>query len=96
MAARRYFVSDGRRVLARQEAIGRGLVDARLKQDVCLLDAAVNDAYGRCVGIGSDGRDGCCRLRSMLAVVLRQRDVFRFDDLEDVGIVENEVLQPLT
>ena len=42
-----------------------------------------------------DGRDSGRRLRALLALVLGQRDVFRFDDLEDVGIVEDEVLQPL-
>ena len=58
------------------------------------LDTAVDDADGRRISIGCDRRDGMSRLRALLALVLGQRDVFRFDDFEDVGIVQDKSLSP--
>ncbi len=60
------------------------------------MDAAVDDADCGCVGIGCDRRDGWRHLRALLILVLGQRDVFRFDDLEDVREVKDEVLEALS
>jgi hypothetical protein len=70
------------------------LVDRRGDEDMGFLNAAVDDAdgrrvslrrYGRYVGNACGGRPG--RL-------LRQGNVFRFNDLENVRIIEDDVLQP--
>src|SRR5688572_26099380 len=75
--------------------MGGRLVDCGLQEDMLLLDAAVNDAYGRRV-IGRReqlevGRDGnLYRLDP-----LRQFDVLRFDHFKEVRVVENKVAKSL-
>ena len=71
------------------------MIHRRLQQHVLLLNAAVDDADGwrvsaRCYRCHREQRLRCGRAGS-----LRERDVFRFDDFEHIGVVEDDVLQSL-
>ena len=77
-------------LFARQETIGCFVVDPRLNENVAFLNAAVNDADGRGVGVWRDRSYLRSKRGSRGIRILRQGDAFRFDDLEDVRIT-NEV-----
>ena len=72
------------------------LVDAWFQQKVFLLNAAVNDANGGSGRVGRQDVEPCLGCLEVASNLLRCFDVVRLGYFENVGIVENQVLEPFT
>ena len=69
------------------------MVDRRGDEDMGFLDAAVDNTDCRRGGIRRDGSYVWKGGRGRAGRLLRQSDVFRLNDLKNVGIIEDDVLQ---